>query len=723
MLVATIVLVALAAVWAVGVFGGLVGGGFEDPRAESSRAERLADDRLGRDGADVLVVYRSGDLSVDSAAFRHAVTTTIGALPPGAVRHAVDYYATGARELVSTDRRATVVKLTLRGDDHRERLEALEGIRPRLRAPGLETLVGGPAAVDQEVKRLAASDLRRAELWSVPVLLVLLVLIFGGVAAACPPLAVGAITVVAAAAVLRGFSEITQVSVYAVNVASLLGLGLAIDYGLFVVTRFREELHRPGEAAIEGAVARTMASAGRTVAVSGLIITLSLAGLLIFPQPFLRSIGLGGIAATLLAVAASLTVLPALLAVLGFRIGPRPPRPPATPRRRRSARGPFWSRVATAVMRRPVLYAAGVGALLIVLGLPFLRVQFGITDHRVLPSGAESHRAGQAIHHRFPGVLAQPVQALVTLARPLPDSRVTAATGSAPTPPTALDRYVRALGGVPGVSGAQVTGAAGRTVRISVRHTAPTVSAEARHLVHRIRAVPPPPGAHVAVGGRSAEFTDLLDGLGARLPWMALTVAAVTFLVLLAAFGSVVLPLKALLMNVLSLGASFGALVWIFQDGHLSGLLDFTPTGSLDATMPILVLAVVFGVSMDYEVFLLSRVREHHDATGDTTAAVAAGLQHTGRIITGAALLLIVVCVAFAWSHITLIKLIGVALVVAVAIDALVVRTLLVPATMRLLGAANWWAPPPLRRRPPGATGTASVARSPRSREAAPEGG
>jgi uncharacterized membrane protein YdfJ with MMPL/SSD domain len=251
---------------------------------------------------------------------------------------------------------------------------------------------------------------------------------------------------------------------------------------------------------------------------------------------------------------------------------------------------------------------------------------------------------------------------------------------------------------VPGVSGAEVTGAAGDTTRVAIGYSGDPVGADARALVHTLRDVTPPAGVHALIGGQSAELADLLDAIGARLPWAALLVVVTSFVLLFLAFGSVVLPVKAVLMNVLSLGASFGALVWIFQEGHLSGPLDFTSTGSIEATQPILVLAIVFGLSMDYEVFLMSRIREQYDLTGDNTTAVATGLQRTGRIITSAALLLMVVIAAFSASGITFIKMIGVAMLIAVFIDATVVRTLLVPATMRLLGRANWWAPGPLRR-------------------------
>jgi RND superfamily putative drug exporter len=348
----------------------------------------------------------------------------------------------------------------------------------------------------------------------------------------------------------------------------------------------------------------------------------------------------------------------------------------------------IWYRIANSVMRRPVLYTVVVVGLLVALALPFLRVQFGGIDERALPAGTESRVVAETIRADFPEDPTGPIEAIVTL----PDAVDSPAGGAA------LQSYVDAVAAVPGVDGATVTQAAGETARVSIAYDGDPVAAEARALVNEIRDVPAPDGGAVLVGGQSAVLTDLLESLGALLPWMALMVVATTFVLLFLAFGSVVLPVKALVMNVLSLGASFGALVWIFQEGHLSGFLNFTPTGFVEATQPILVLAIIFGLSMDYEVFLMSRIREQYDLTGDNTTAVATGLQRTGGIITSAALLLLVVIGAFSLSGITFIKMIGVAMLIAVVIDATIVRILLVPATMRLLGDANWYAPGPLRR-------------------------
>ncbi len=685
----SVAFVAFAGTWGTGVLGRMTGGGFSDPGSESSRAAEVTERELGRSTADVVVLYSSDAMTVDDPAYAEAVTSTLGALPGDDVLRTVSWFDTGATSLVSEDRRSTYAVLSLRGDED-EREDVLDVIEDDLAAPGLTTRLGGEVTLNRDMNLQVSEDIATAETLSLPVLAVLLVVIFGGLAAAALPLAIGVTAILGSFAALRAFALVTDVSIFAVNVVTVLGLGLAIDYGLFVVSRFREEVRR--QATVEDALARTMATAGRTVAVSGITVAVSLAGLLIFPQVFLRSMGFGGMSAVVVAMLAALTLLPALLAVLGPRVDALSLRF-LLRRRRRPAhadteRDGTWYRIAHSVMRRPVVYALAVGVLLVTLALPFTRAEFGGIDVRAMPEGAESRVVAETIERDFPPSPSGPVEAVLTL------------PGAADTPQgsAALQSYVTAVEAVPGVDGAAVAEVAGSTARVSVAADVNAMGTEGRDLVAGIRQVPPPDGAEVLVGGTAAVYADLLDSLGALLPWMALLVATTSFVLLFLAFGSVVLPVKAMVMNVLSLGASFGALVWIFQDGNLAGVLDFTPTGFIEATSPILVLAIVFGLSMDYEVFLMSRIREQYDLTGDNTAAVATGLQRTGGIITSAALLLIVVIGAFSVSGVVLIKMIGVAMLIAIVVDATVVRALLVPATMRLLGRANWWAPEPLSR-------------------------
>jgi trehalose monomycolate/heme transporter len=340
------------------------------------------------------------------------------------------------------------------------------------------------------------------------------------------------------------------------------------------------------------------------------------------------------------------------------------------------------------VMRQPLAVAGVIVLVLLALGAPALRISWGGTDARALPAAAPARQVAEALSRDFPGNITAPIESLVQFRAPIAGSSLRQAQ---------LTGYIHRLGSLPGVTGAQLTGVRGDVARVDLSYQPDPLSAEARQIVQRVRGVTGPAGATVLVGGQSAQLVDELSSLSATVPWMALIMAAATFVLLFLAFGSVVLPVKAVAANVLSLSATFGVVVWIFQDGHLSGLLQFAPTGTLDPTMPILMLAIIFGLSMDYEVFLLSRIRERYDLTGDTPEAIASGLQRTGGIITSAALLLVIVVGAFSASGITFIKLMGVGMIVALIIDASVVRVLLVPAAMRLLGRANWWAPGPLR--------------------------
>jgi trehalose monomycolate/heme transporter len=685
-LLAVVVAVAGAAVWGTGVFGSLQsGGGFSAPGSQSERASNLATKAFGRDTADVVVLYRSATMTVADPAYRQAVTTTLAALPHDKVLSAVTYWTTRSPQFAGAGGHETYAVLRLAGSDDAAQIKAYEAISGKLGAPGLTEVTGGQIPTEQAINSQVKSDIGRAEGLSMPVLLILMLVIFGSLAAASLPLAIGGAAILGSFAALRLLTLVTDVSVYSINITTILGLGLAIDYGLFMVARFRDELSV--QPSTEAALARTVATAGRTVAVSGITVALALASLMLFPEMFLRSMGYGGVATVLVDMLAALTIMPALLAVLGPRVN-------ALRIRRSVRRAPAtdsagaWYRIARSVMRRPVAYIAVIVIALLALGSPFRSITWGGTDARALPSGSAPRVVAEALASDFPVNATTPIEAVVTFNGAV----------SAPAERAALAGYTTRLAHVPGIIGAQVTGISGNVAKVDMRFTANSESAAARALVTQVRAVPAPPGAQVYVGGATAELVDELGSLGATLPWMALMVAVTTFILLFLAFGSVVLPVKAIVMNVLSLTATFGAIVWIFQEGHLSGLLHFTPTGTIDPTMPILMLAIIFGLSMDYEVFLLSRIRERYDVTGDNTAAVASGLQRTGGIITSLALLLVIVVGAFSASGITFIKLMGVGMIIALVVDATIIRVLLVPATMRLLGPVTWWAPRPLRR-------------------------
>ncbi|MEJ2578095.1 MAG: MMPL family transporter [Kineosporiaceae bacterium] len=697
---------AAAGIIGPGVFGNLTGAGFDTPGSEAARALERIEATVGRQDTDVVAVYRSDTLTVDDPGFRDAVQRSLGTLTAEDVDTVLSYYDTGSPDLVTPDRHATYAVVRLAADDLAEQMSVYQDAEKGLHdtGPDVRVDIGGITALDVQINDQVSADLAKAEQLSLPVLAVLLVIVFGSAVAAGLPVLIGGMTVLGSFVVLRTLTLVTDVSVFAINIITILGLGLAVDYGLFLVSRFREEL-RP-DVPVPDALARTMATAGRTVAFSAVTVAVSLSGLMLFPQLFLRSMGFGGIAAVTVAAVTALTVLPAALAVLGHRVDALRLRLPrflrrSTGRDREHGRehgehgttvvatpgaGPStdtgrWDRFARLVMRRPIAFAGVTVAVLVLLGTPFLHVRFGGIDERALPADAEGRLVSESLADDFHAPTTAPINVLV-------EGGDTAA----------VQGFADRIADLPGAEEVTAAARSQNATLLTVDYPGDALGSTARTLLTDIRGLSTPDGTDVLVGGLTAENTDLRASVGGRLPLMAALVVATTFVLLFLAFGSFVLPIKAVLMNVLSLGASFGVVTWIFADGHLAGLLHFTSTGTVETTQPILMLAILFGLSMDYEVFLLSRIREQYEREGDNTAAVAHGLQRTGQIITSAALLLIVVIAAFSTSGITFIKLIGVGMAVAIAVDATLVRAVLVPATMRLLGRWNWWAPGPLQR-------------------------
>ena len=700
-LIAGLVLVAAAAVFGLGVFGSLSSGGYDDPASASARSLVKEHATFTSHDADIVVIYSSPSMKVSDPGFQSSVSNVIKGLPKGSIQRVTSWYQTPSPALISKDQHATRIILALSGTSQSHKATLYDQVSPHLDAKGLTTSVGGQWAVFRDVNHRVSSDIAKAEVISMPIVIILCLVFFGSVTSALMPAFVGGVAIFGAFAFVRAITTVTDVSVFSINIITLIGMGLAIDYALFVVSRFREELAKQlgtEREKVNAAIAATMATAGRTVLFSGLIVAASLASLLIFKQSFLRSMGYGGVAAVLAAMLAALTLLPALLAVLGPRIeaGRMPWRRGS--RLRADAGQPgadtdgvdedgAWARLAHSVMRRPVAYLLVITVALLALGAPFLSVRWGSTDERVLPASAPSRVAADLGAREFGGGTSSANIVVEGASRPQ------------------LVAYLGRLGAVRGVRSAQVIdqvvtapGGARTTSLVQVSWPGESQSQQSQQLVRDLRTVDPGAGANALVGGASASAVDLVDSIGARLPWMGLFVVAVMLILLFIAFGSVVLPLKAVVMSALSLTASFGVVTLVFQDGHLSGPLGFTSTGYLDVTQPILMLAIIFGLSMDYEVFLISRIREEWDRTADNTTSVANGLQRSGRIITSAALLLAVVIGGFATSGIVIMKMIGIGMLVAVLIDATVVRALLVPATMRLLGTLNWWAPGPLRR-------------------------
>ena len=637
---------------------------------ESGRVAQQLDD-LATTGGQVAIV--ADGIAVDDRQVRRAVTTGLAPIAGlDGVLDVADPWSSDDPALRATDGRAALVLVTLAGgmDEDAELAVAkhVEDLARALDAP--EVLVGGQVFVNETFGTASESDLLRGEAIALPIAIVLMVLLLGGLVAAGMPLLVALGGVLPTLAVLVAATHVGDVSVFSVNVVNMLGLGLGIDYGLLMVNRFREE--RGHGRTVHDAVVATVASAGTTVVFSALTVAVAMSGLFVFGVPLLTSFGIAGLAVVLLAMSAAVSLLPATLACVGGRI--RPTRAGA------DVQGRVY-RLARAVQRRPLAVGGTVALLLVLLGIPFLSARFENGDARTLPRSSEARATALALAERFPARGTDPVT--VVADADLADPAVAA--------------WLAGVSSSPGVVGASIR--PGTPSGLTVVDLVPAGTSQgdaATALVERVRRDPLLFG--IQVGGPAAELADVKDRLGQRLPVAAAVVCLATLVLLLLMTGSVVMPVKAILMNVLSLGASFGALVWIFQDGHLSGLLGFDSVGALDLWMPVLILIFAFGLSMDYEVFLLSRIKEVHDQTGDNDQAVAVGLQRSGRIITSAAALIVVVFAGFAAGEVLAVKQLGVGLAIAVIVDATLVRTLLVPATMRLLGERNWWAPGPLRR-------------------------
>jgi uncharacterized membrane protein YdfJ with MMPL/SSD domain len=676
----------LSGAYGVGVFGSLTPLGFDDPGSDSRHAAQLAEKAFPQRTPDAVIVYRDKDRTVDDPSFQQAVVKQVESLPKSDVTGYSHFWSTKMPAQVSHDRHATYVALNLHGSSEKAKEDAYKAIKDKIPAPGLETLQGGTVPTGYQAGEKIEHDLRAAEIFSAPVLFLFLLVVFGGLAAAFLPLLVGVLSILGSMAVLRTISNITDVSVFAMSLVTILGLAVAIDYGLLIVSRYREEL----EAGYTGetAIGRTIATAGRTVVISGTTVAAALAGLTLFPSTFLKSMSYGGVAAVVLSVLFSLIALPATLAVLGPKVNA------FSLRRRKKAAGPTatgggaWSRFGYGVMRRPAVVVVGTAALLLTLALPFSKIEFGSINAQQLPSSSQGRQVFNTMERDFDSDAVKSIDSLLVLK----------SDATSKEQGTALQAYAQRLGATEGATSARITGAEGTTARVSVTFDGNAISTEARDLVNRLKDVPQPPGARAYFGGESAVYDDTLDALGETLPWMLLYIAVTTYILLFLAFGSVLLPLKAIAMNLLSLSATFGVLVWIFQDGHLHNLLGFDPTGNIEPNMPIMLFALIFGLSMDYEVFLVSRMREQYDQLGDSTAAVATGLQSIGRLVVSAALLMCVPLAAIGMSGVLTMKLFGVGMVFAVLTDVLLVRILLGTAVMKLLGRAAWWAPGPLAR-------------------------
>jgi RND superfamily putative drug exporter len=678
------------------VFPRLGSEGFNDPGSDSQAAARILTEDFRSPEADLVIAvdFGTGIDAPGPAAIGTGLTDAVSALP--GVLRTTSYWRTPAPVLASSDSTGGLILVTYDPASELSKREITDGIESAIEhvdVADAHVFVGGGQSVAKAINEQVSRDLRRSESIAIPATLILLVFVFGSLVAAGMPLLVGIGSMLGSFFVLFLVSLVADVSIFSVNLVTGLGLGLGIDYALLVVSRFREELALLGS--VEEAVARTVSSAGRTVVFSGLTVAVTLAAMAFFPLYFLRSFAYAGISVVLFAVLGALVTLPAALSLLGPRIN-------ALPIRRNAGRaheGTRWASLATAIMRRPWPVALGSIALLLVLAWPALDVRFSQLDERALPATDAAVVATTTLRSEYPDLGGAPIDVMVPGSVP---AAGLAAYAAALSRVATIERIVSSAGVyadgslVAPPQGTLATTAAGKE-RLVATSTVRPRSPDGERVITSLRAVPTPI-AGVVIGGVAAQYTDSQAGIARMLPW-AMGWILVSVLVLLFLFtGSVLLPVKAVAMNVLSLSAAMGVLVWVFQEGHLTGLVgDFTGTGTLDTATLVVTAIVAFGLSMDYEVFLLSRIKEEHDRTGDNTAAVAFGLQRSAGIITAAALLLAVVFASFLTSTLTNIKIMGLGVTVAILLDATVVRVLLVPAFMRIAGRANWWAPRPLQ--------------------------
>ena len=663
------------------IFSRLDSGGYSDPNSDSYKVyEYLRDDLKVEDPA-VVVVIDAGDRDVtEPAVAQQALALEKMMAEEKGVTRTLSFWGSGAdANLKSADGKAAYVLIYGKGEAFSPDSADLGKLFQEKydgEFSGLRLYAGGVAVVGHAITKKISDDLKIAEAFSIPLTFILLAFVFGALAASAMPLIVGVSAIVGAFFILYLISLFTSVSVYALNLTTGMGLGLGIDYALLMVNRFREELNK-GKS-VDDSVITTMATAGKTVFYSGLTVLVTMVSLTFFPLPFLKSFGYAGVSVVALAVVGAIFGLPPILAMMGKRINKGPVR--------KSAMKPTddgrWADTARFVMRRPVPVVLLSLIALGIMAAPLQNISFSQGDSRMLPASNPAAIATALQTERFPGQTGTPIEII---------------TFDGANKVDALNEYANRISQVPGIVGVVPPQVIGEDVRIVAYQSMLPRTPESQKLIHDLRDVKAPAGT--LIGGVAADYTDSQDGISRTLPWAFGWIAISVLLLVFIFTGSIILPIKAVLLNVLSLAATMGVLTWVFINGHLQWLVgSFTVTGSLDTSIVILIAVVVFGLSMDYELFLLSRIREEHLAGKSNVEAVALGLQRSARIITAAAVLLAVVFAAFVTSGVTSIKTMGFGVALAVLLDATLIRGLLVPALMRLFGENNWWAPKALQR-------------------------
>lgn len=655
--------------------------GWEDPNAASTSAARIEQETFGRDNSgDVILLFHSPDENFD-AAKQHLAQ--LKAEYPEQIDSVTSYFDTKNPNLVNDDHSLAFAAIGLKGDDE-QTLKDFRTIQDALKDTSVPVEIAGATAVADALDNGMSHDISRAEKAALPLVGILLLVVFGSVVAACMPLIVGGLSILGSLGILSILAGFSQVNVFAQAVVTLLGLGLAIDYGLFMVSRFREELDKGRST--EEAVATTTATAGQTVVFSAAMVAVALSGLFLFPQAFLKSVAYGSISAVGLAALLSVTVLPSIFGMLGPKIDTWSVR--RTSRTARTIEDTWWYKLPLWAMRHARGLTIAVCGLLIALTLPIMSITFGGINESYLPPNQETRVAQDKFNEEFPTFRTEPVKLVVENAsnQQLVD----------------VVMQVRGLNGLTEPMAPTTATKDGTTVLSAGIKDRDNYA----KIVHELEQVKAPEGVNLYVGGTPAMEVESLDALFHKLPWMALYVVLATFLLMALVFGSFVLPLKAIVMTLLTLGATLGILTLMFVAGLGSGALNFTP-GPLMSPILVLIIAIVYGLSTDYEVFLVSRMVEARRRGSTTDEAIAAGTAHTGGIITAAALIMIVVCGAFGFSDIVMMKYIAYGMIFALLIDATIVRMLLVPAVMHLLREDNWWAPSWLRHATTALTGGA----------------
>jgi RND superfamily putative drug exporter len=662
-----------------GVFGKLESGGYSDPKSDSMKVfDYLTDVFKVKDPAVVLVVETKDGITNPKVIASATKLESEIKSEPGVESTLSFWSAGGAPSLKSTDGKSAFLFIYSQSVDW----DKVQGLGKQVQAKydgnyeDLKIYASGTGVFAEAINSKISKDLALAESISIPLTFILLAFVFGALVASAMPLLVGVSAILGSLLILYLLSLFTGVSVFALNLITGLGLGLGIDYSLLIVNRFREELHRGRS--VEESVKRTVETAGKTVFYSGLTIVITLAALMLFPQMFLKSFGYAGVTVVIMAVLGALIALPALLAILGHRVDKGVVR--------RSSLTPKedgrWAQTARFVMRRPVAVVVLSLMLLTVLAAPIKNIVFSQVDSRVLPASNPAAFASNIISERFPGQEGNPIEIIVPKG---------AFMG------TQINQYTTEIAKVPGIVRIGDSQVSGDDVRVTAVHSMGPRTPEAEALINEVRKIRAPEGT--LIGGVAADYADTQIGIAKTMPWALLWIAIGVLVLLFAFTGSIILPIKAVILNILSLAATMGAITWIFVDGHLKWLVgDFTTTGAVDTGSIILVAVVAFGLSMDYEVFLLSRIKEEHDAGKSNIESVATGLQRSARIITAAAGLLAIVFSSFMLSGVTSIKMLGFGVAFAIVLDATLVRALLVPALMRLFGERNWWAPTAMKR-------------------------